>query len=109
MMHERARKPANVSTISGKRPVRSLPGREYSCTRGPPLRAMILKPSCLTGYALDCRRQSGAAQRGFAESSGECRLKSIAACRTIAQCLNLEHEIHDTASKLCILGFEPLK
>jgi hypothetical protein len=28
---------------------------------------------------------------------------------TIAQRLNLEHEIHDTASKLCILGFEPLK
>ena len=26
-----------------------------------------------------------------------------------AQCLNLEHEIHQTASKLCILGFEPLK
>jgi hypothetical protein len=28
---------------------------------------------------------------------------------TIAQCLNLENEIHHTASKLCILGFEPLK
>ena len=28
---------------------------------------------------------------------------------TIAQCLKLEHEIHDTVSKLCILGFEPLK
>jgi hypothetical protein len=28
---------------------------------------------------------------------------------TIAQCLNLEEEIHDIASKLCILGFEPLK
>jgi hypothetical protein len=27
---------------------------------------------------------------------------------TIAQCLNLEHEIHHTCSKLCILGFEPL-
>ena len=40
---------------------------------------------------------------------GPFKLKSIAACRTIAQCLNLEHEIHDTASKLCILGFEPLK
>jgi len=39
----------------------------------------------------------------------DAQLKSIAACRTIAQCLNLEHEIHDTASKLCILGFEPLK
>ena len=25
---------------------------------------------------------------------------------TIAQCLNLEQEIHHTASKLCILGFE---
>jgi hypothetical protein len=27
----------------------------------------------------------------------------------IAQCLNLEHEFHHTVSKLCILGFEPLK
>ena len=27
----------------------------------------------------------------------------------IAQCSNLEHEFHHTASKLCILGFEPLK
>jgi hypothetical protein len=25
-----------------------------------------------------------------------------------AQCLNLEREFHHTASKLCILGFEPL-
>jgi len=39
----------------------------------------------------------------------DAQLKSIAACRTNAQCLNLEHEIHDTASKLCILGFELLK
>ena len=31
----------------------------------------------------------------------------MAAC--IAQCLNLECEFHHTASKLCILGFEPLK
>ena len=31
----------------------------------------------------------------------------MAAC--IAQCLNLERELHHTASKLCILGFEPLK
>jgi hypothetical protein len=28
---------------------------------------------------------------------------------TIVQCLNLEHEIHHSASKLRILGFEPLK
>jgi hypothetical protein len=27
----------------------------------------------------------------------------------IAQCSNLEDELHHTASKLCILGFEPLK
>jgi hypothetical protein len=27
----------------------------------------------------------------------------------IAQCFNLEHEFHHTASKLCVLGFEPLK
>jgi len=28
---------------------------------------------------------------------------------TVARHLNLEHEIHDIASKLCVLGFEPLK
>ena len=28
---------------------------------------------------------------------------------TIAQCLNLEQEIHHNGSKLCILGFELLK
>jgi hypothetical protein len=28
---------------------------------------------------------------------------------TIAQCLNLEHEMHHAASKLRILSFEPLK
>jgi hypothetical protein len=28
---------------------------------------------------------------------------------TLAQCLNLEHEVHHTASKLRILGFEPLR
>jgi len=27
---------------------------------------------------------------------------------TIAQCLNPGHEIHNPASKPCILGFEPL-
>jgi hypothetical protein len=26
-----------------------------------------------------------------------------------AQCLNLEREFRHTASKLCVLGFEPLK
>jgi hypothetical protein len=28
---------------------------------------------------------------------------------SIAQCLNLEHEFHHSVSKLCILGFDPLK
>jgi hypothetical protein len=27
----------------------------------------------------------------------------------IAQCLNLEHEIHHSVSKLCILRFDPIK
>jgi hypothetical protein len=27
----------------------------------------------------------------------------------LAQCLNLEHELRHTLSKLCILGFEPLE
>jgi hypothetical protein len=33
MMQERERRRANVSTISGKRRVKSLPGRLYSLTR----------------------------------------------------------------------------
>jgi hypothetical protein len=37
-----------------------------------------------------------------------CALATILA-DTIAQCSNLEQEIHRTASKLCILGFEPRK
>jgi hypothetical protein len=41
--------------------------------------------------------------------SQDAQLKSIAACRTIAQRLNLEEEIHHTASELCILRFEPRK
>jgi hypothetical protein len=28
--------------------------------------------------------------------------------KCIAQCLNLEREFHHTASKLCVLGFEPM-
>ena len=39
----------------------------------------------------------------------DAQLKSIAACRTIAQRLNLEEDIHHTASELCILRFEPRK
>ena len=39
----------------------------------------------------------------------DAQLKSITACRTIARRLNLEEEIHHTASKLCILRFEPRK
>jgi hypothetical protein len=39
----------------------------------------------------------------------DAQLKSIAACRTITQRLNLEEEIHHTASKLRILRFEPRK
>jgi hypothetical protein len=27
----------------------------------------------------------------------------------ITQCLNVEHEIHHTTSKLCILRFDPIK
>jgi hypothetical protein len=47
MMHERERRRANVSTISEKRRVRSLPGRLYSRTRGPSFLAITRKPSCL--------------------------------------------------------------
>src|SRR5215831_15566981 len=47
MMQERERRRANVSTISGKRWVRSLPGRLYSLTCAPVLRAIMRKPSCL--------------------------------------------------------------
>jgi hypothetical protein len=36
------------------------------------------------------------------------RASGLRTAECIAQCLNLEHEFHHTASKLCILGFEPL-
>src|SRR5262245_48298037 len=47
MMQERERSRESASTISGKRRVKSLPGRLYSRTRSPFLRAMMRKPSCL--------------------------------------------------------------
>lgn len=37
------------------------------------------------------------------------RASGLRTAECIAQCLNLEHEFHHTASKLCILGFEPLE
>jgi hypothetical protein len=46
MMTERGRSLASASTMSGKRSVRSLPGRLKSRTRSPSLRAMTRKPSC---------------------------------------------------------------
>src|SRR5262249_25233591 len=47
MMQERERRRANVSTISGKRRVKSLRGRLESLTSAPVLRAMMRNPSCL--------------------------------------------------------------
>src|SRR6516225_11531831 len=47
MMQERERSRESASTISGKRWVRSLPGRLSSLTCAPFLRAMMRKPSCL--------------------------------------------------------------
>jgi hypothetical protein len=38
-----------------------------------------------------------------------CRIIRSSCSGAIAQCLNLEQEVQHTASKLCILGFEPLK
>jgi len=38
-----------------------------------------------------------------------CRIMRAWCSGAIVQCLNLEHEFHHTASKLRILGFEPLK
>src|SRR5262245_38977115 len=46
-MRERERRRDSAATISGKRWVRSLPGRLYSLTCAPLLRAMTRKPSCL--------------------------------------------------------------
>jgi hypothetical protein len=45
----------------------------------------------------------------LAEASSSKTGQVAATSGTIAQCLNLEHEIHQTASRLCILGFEPLE
>ena len=45
-MHERERSRDSASTISGKRCVRSFPGRLHRLTRLSSLRAMTLMPSC---------------------------------------------------------------
>jgi hypothetical protein len=46
----------------------------------------------------------------LAEASSSSKTGQVAATSgTLAQCLNLEHEVHHAASKLRILGFEPLK
>jgi hypothetical protein len=47
--------------------------------------------------------------RVLAEASSSKTGQVAATSGIIAQCLNLELEIHDIASKLCILRFEPLK
>src|SRR6266699_1399578 len=47
IMQERERRRESASTISGKRWVRSLPGRLYSLTCASVLRAIMRKPSCL--------------------------------------------------------------
>ena len=44
-----------------------------------------------------------------ADRSGVSCMTRAQCSRTIAQCLNLEHEFHHAASKLCILGFQTLK
>jgi hypothetical protein len=41
--------------------------------------------------------------------AGRKRLAKVALSGTIAQCLKLEHQLHHTPSKLCILRFELLK
>ena len=51
-------------------------------------------------------RSSSVARRPMAPIGSKFR---TADGRVHAQCLNLEHEFHHTVSKLCILGFEPLK
>jgi transposase-like protein len=45
----------------------------------------------------------------LAEASSSKTGQVAATSGTLAQCLNLEHEVHHAASKLRILGFEPLK
>jgi|SRR5215472_12332495 len=73
-----------------------LPGSLVTVTSPPIMRAnlqVIASPPRL-GRGVIIENQAGWRQ----ELSG-----------TIAQCLNLEQEIHHTASKLCILGVEPLK
>ena len=49
---------------------------------------------------------------GFGDDAGSAAADLNFGLRTaecIAQCSNLEHEFHHAVSKLCILGFEPLK
>jgi hypothetical protein len=68
-------------------------------------------PSPSDPNVADCRLELSASQ---CSPSGTPTVRRMQGGRrdlfaTIAQCSNLEHEIHHALSKLCILGFEPLK
>src|SRR5262249_58223497 len=65
------------------------------CTDIGPMRACATK----TKSRVTARRPTAPIGVNFGLRMAEC----------IAQCSNLEDELHRTASKLCILGFEPLK
>jgi hypothetical protein len=77
-----------ASAVTGKRSTLAVsPGASTVCSR-------------FALHDADLRRRGprGASRIIYAQRS-----------RTIAQCLNLEHELHHAAAKLCILGFQTLK
>ena len=62
--------------------------------------------SCSTMLSPSIRQERTRSARHRRDDEREARQEL---CGTIAQRLNLEQELHRTASELCILGFEPRK
>jgi hypothetical protein len=74
------------------------PGWRASCYRRS-RRVEMMQPTVKRDHHLGPKADGHLLDLSFGPRTAEC----------IAQCLNLEHEFHHTVSKLCILGFEPLK
>jgi hypothetical protein len=100
-----AKSPRRVPTWRSERHASSAVG-ERATVRSPRQERVIESYSVMARLALAGSACIGADHlRAFRESLARWRQELS---RTIAQCLNLEHEIQHNASKPCILGFEPL-
>jgi len=98
--HENVVQRSNVRSAAGARSFTLGVGTARRITFWPATVAFGAKRTCTIVWLRGCGRYLRRNARGGRRQE----LSGI-----IAQCLNLENEIHHTASKLFILGFEPLK